>query len=134
MHPGTPLLAILARPELPGFDVPAPDAPAPKQPDAQERRQRGYLSYSTLAPAFRRFVRGALAASSLGRDEMEAARAASLHWLRHTHATRLVENGAAIDVVQANLGQADPRTTARYFRSQQRRQREAVEAVFCEKA
>jgi len=91
VHPVTPLLAILARPELPGFDVPAPDAPAPKQPDAQERRQRGYLSYSTLAPAFRRFVRGALAASSLGRDEIEAARAASLHWLRHTHATRLVE-------------------------------------------
>lgn len=132
VHPGTPLLAILARPELPGNEVSALGEPGPKPPDQQERRRRGYLSYPTLAPAFRRFVRAALAASSLERDEINAALAASLHWLRHTHATRAVEHGVAPDIVQANLGQSDPRSTSRYYRAQQRRRREAMERVFAE--
>lgn len=50
---------------------------------------------------------------------------ASAHWLRHTHATRAAERNVPPDVLQENLGQSDPRTTARYYRAQiQRRQAE----------
>ncbi len=125
-HPHTPLLAVLARPELPGTDAPAA-GPLPVL-DAAERRRRGYLSYSTLAPAFKRFARAALA--SLPLDEREVALGASLHWLRHTHATRAAEAQVSPDVLQANLGHADPRTTAGYYRAQERRRAEQMERVF----
>ena len=35
-----------------------------------------------------------------------------------------------LDVLQANLGHADPRTTSRYFRAQMRRRQEEMEKVF----
>ncbi len=127
-HPHTPLLAILATPELPGADAPAA-GPLPAL-DATERRRRGYLSYSTLAPAFKRFAQAAFA--SLPLDEREVALGASLHWLRHTHATRAAEAQVSPDVLQANLGHADPRTTAGYYRAQERRRAEQMERVFCD--
>ncbi len=99
-----------------------------RAPDADERRQRGFLTYATLAPAFKRFALAAFAA--LPFDEREAAHGASLHWLRHTHATRAAEKGVSLDVQQANLGHADPRTTAAYYRAQERRRMEQMEAVF----
>ena len=70
------------------------------------------VSYSSLAVTFRRFVRRAVAASSLSATERLQATRASAHWLRHTHATRAAEAGVPLDVLQENLGQADPRTTA----------------------
>lgn len=124
-HPNTPLLAALARPELAGDDPVHGQVPAP---DAEERRRRGFLAYATLAPAFKRFARAAFA--GLPFEEREAAHGASLHWLRHTHATRAAEKGVSLDVQQANLGHADPRTTAAYYRAQERRRMEQMEAVF----
>lgn len=38
----------------------------------------------------------------------------SPHWLRHCHATHAIENGAPITLVQATLGHASIKTTARY--------------------
>ena len=125
-HPNTPLLAVLAAPELPGADAPAAGVVRP--PDTAERRRRGFLSYSTLAPAFTRFARAAF--TSLPFDQREAAYGASLHWLRHTHATRAAEGEVSPDVLQANLGHADPRTTAGYYRAQERRRLEQMERVF----
>ena len=124
-HPNTPLLAALATPELPGDDLVAGGARAP---DADERRRRGFIAYATLAPAFKRFALAAF--SGLPFDDREAAHGASLHWLRHTHATRAAESGVSLDVQQANLGHADPRTTAAYYRAQQKRRLEQMEAVF----
>ena len=86
------------------------------------------MSYLTLAPAFKRIARAAFASLSL--DQREAANAASLHWLRHTHATRAAEAQVSPDVLQANLGHADPRTTAGYYRAQERRRAEQMERVF----
>ncbi len=37
-----------------------------------------------------------------------------------------------LDVLQANLGQADPRTTARYYRAQLERRRAERERVYGE--
>jgi integrase len=88
------------------------------------------LSYSAIHETFTRFVRRALRASSLGLDERRQAEAASMHWLRHTHATRAAERDVPLDVLQANLGQADPRTTSRYYRAQIERRQAAMERAF----
>ena len=73
------------------------------------------LSYSSLHETFTRFVRKAVKHSALDEDQQRAAIKASLHWLRHTHANRFAERGGDLDVLQANLGHSDPRTSARYY-------------------
>jgi len=86
------------------------------------------ISYGSLHETFTRFVRRA--AARLPAQERRLAERASAHWLRHTHATRAAEQEVPLDVLQANLGQEDPRTTARYYRAQfERRQRE-MERVY----
>jgi len=140
VHPNTPLLACLAEPKMPGSVLPAPGEKTPKPPAEDERgdaerAERGYISYATLAAAMKRFVVAALSAAplrDLSLEQRSAAQRASLHWLRHTHATRAAEADVPADVLQANLGQADPRTTAGYYRAQERRRRAAMESVFSE--
>jgi integrase len=86
-------------------------------------------SYNALHQTFTRFVRRAIAACVLPPGERHHAERASAHWLRHTHATRAAERSVPLDVLQENLGQSDPRTTARYYRAQiERRQREMERA------
>lgn len=106
--PEAPLLAAI---DVPGASL----APVP---------------YPTLADSFKRFVTAALAASSLPQAERSSAQHASLHWLRHTHATRAVEAGVPPDVLQANLGHSDPRVTARYYRAQEKRRMAQMERAF----
>ena len=88
------------------------------------------LTYSSLYETFTRFVKRAVEHSSLGEDQQRAAIKASLHWLRHTHATRFAERGGDLDVLQANLGHSDPRTSARYYPTQIERRQAQVEKVF----
>ena len=40
--------------------------------------------------------------------------AASVHWLRHAHASHAIDNGAPITLVSATLGHADLKTTSVY--------------------
>ena len=40
--------------------------------------------------------------------------AASIHWLRHAHASHAIDNGAPIMLVSATLGHADLKTTSVY--------------------
>ena len=40
---------------------------------------------------------------------------ANFHSLRHTFATRCIERGMAIEVVQELMGHADPATTLKYY-------------------
>ena len=128
-HPHTPLLAVLQMPALPGTDAPDPTRPLPELTE-DLRHSRGYLSYSTAYKSFTRFARAAIAASDLPVQVRLGALRASLHWLRHTHATRAAEADAPADVLQAQLGHADPRTTARYFRAQDKRRQKELERVF----
>ena len=78
----------------------------------------------------RQFVRRAIASSGLPTEERERAGRASAHWLRHTYATRAAEREVPPDILQENLGQADPRTTARYYRAQLERRQKAIEKAF----
>jgi len=105
--PATPLLASLEHAELP-------------------------ITYSALHQTFTRFVRKAVKA--LPAAERRRAEVASAHWLRHTHATRAAERDVPPDVLQENLGQSDPRTTARYYRAQIERRQRAMEQAFSESA
>lgn len=57
----------------------------------------------------------------------------TIHTLRHTHATRLIQNGLSIQEVKAVLGHSDIRTTMRYAHLEQavvtRKARDVVNAV-----
>lgn len=86
------------------------------------------ITYRSLHETFERFIRRVL--PSLPAGERERTQRASAHWLRHTHATRAAEREVPLDVLQENLGQADPRTTARYYRAQIARRQAAMERAF----
>lgn len=88
----------------------------------------GGIGYRALHETFARLVKKAFAA--LPESERRRAKQASAHWLRHTHATRAAEHGVPPDVLQENLGQSDPRTTARYYRAQLERRQKIIENMF----
>jgi integrase len=52
-----------------------------------------------------------------------------IHDLRHSHASLLIGGGASLKLVQAQLGHADVRTTARYAHIADAAQREAMDRV-----
>lgn len=90
----------------------------------------GPLAYQSLHAWLKAFVMRALRNSSLTDEERRHAERASTHWLRHTHATRAVEGGVPPDVLQANLGQTDPRTTAGYYKAQLERRGAEIERIY----
>jgi site-specific recombinase XerD len=86
------------------------------------------LSYEALHQSIKSVLRRAK--KGLEPQQARTLERASMHWLRHTHATRAAERGVPPDVLQENLGQSDPRTTANYYRAQIQRRRAALEAAF----
>jgi integrase len=108
------------------FDSAPPDVPLL----AALSHPRRPITYSSLHETFTRFVRRSL--RSLPVAERTRAERASSHWLRHTHATRAAERKVPPDVLQENLGQSDPRTTARYYRAQIARRQGEMERAFDE--
>lgn len=109
-----------------GFDEAPPDMPLL----GSLLEPRKGIGYDALYETFTRFTRRALKRSGLEDGEQKAASKASLHWLRHTHATRFAERGGDLDVLQANLGHSDPRTSAGYYRAQIERRQAQLEKAF----
>lgn len=108
------------------FDTAGPDVPLL----ASTVDAMASITYASLYETFKRFVTRALRESSLPVDERLRAMEASTHWLRHTYATRSAEAGVPADIIQENLGQADPRTAGKYTRAQLERRQAAMEKVF----
>lgn len=90
------------------------------------------ISYPALYQTVRRWLEKAVSASALPQHEKSQLYRASIHWLRHTFGTRLIEKGAAPDAVQSSMGHASPVTLSRYTRSSARRQFSEVAKVFGE--
>jgi len=88
------------------------------------------ISYDALYKTVRAWLTKALRAATLTDSARLEALRASPHWLRHTFGTRAVERGIPLDVVQQQLGHADPRTTSRYTKAQLDRQLEALQGAF----
>ena len=90
------------------------------------------IGYQSLYETVRAWLRQALRWSELSDAQRQTARKASVHWLRHTCGTRALERGAPLEVVQAQLGHADPRTTMRYAKAQLQRLQDGMEKAFGE--
>ena len=100
----------------------------PQQPLLSSLTQPGQaLRYVSLYQSLKVWLNRAINSSGLTLAQKTEAAKASPHWLRHTCATRYLENGAPIDVVGQLLGHADPRTTAKYTRAQIRRVADELE-------
>lgn len=88
------------------------------------------IGYQALYQTMKRWMAQCLTASDLPRAEREDALRASPHWLRHTFGTRALERQAPLEVVQRQLGHADPRTTMRYAKAQLERLQSEMDQVF----
>ncbi|NML15991.1 tyrosine-type recombinase/integrase [Azohydromonas caseinilytica] len=90
------------------------------------------IGYQALYETVRSWLRRALRWAPLTEPQRRGAQKSSVHWLRHTCGTRALERGAPLEVVQAQLGHADPRTTMRYAKAQLQRLQDGMEKAFGE--
>ena len=88
------------------------------------------VSYSALYLSVKSWLGKAIWASDLSVQEKLDASKASLHWLGHTCGTRALERNVPLEVVQRQLGHADPRTTMRYAKPQLERLQAEMEKGF----
>ena len=88
------------------------------------------IGYQALYQTLKRWIVRALHASDLTAQERDDALHASPHWLRHTFGTRALERKAPLEVVQRQLGHADPRTTMRYAKAQLERLQAEMDQAF----
>jgi len=95
------------------------------------------FSVSGLHSVLRGFFREAAAARQAagggteqdGRDALALARMTT-HWLRHTHATHALGQGAALLLVKENLGHASLATTSVYLHGDKDHRHEAMDKLF----
>lgn len=73
---------------------------------------RAPVGYQALYLTVRTWLRRAIMlASDIGERDRHKLSQASSHWLRHTFATRAIERGVPMEVVQAQMGHAHLSTT-----------------------
>jgi len=116
---------LLAR-QLPALGMAPPETPLL----ASTLDPMAPIGYQALYQTTKRWLGLALQASDLPRAVRDDALRASPHWLRHTFGTRALERKAPLEVVQRQLGHADPRTTMRYAKAQLERLQSEMDQVF----
>lgn len=120
------LEAYLAARQLPSIERAPEEAPLlASTADPME-----IVTYSALYKTVKVWLQRAINASPLQGRDRDLALRASPHWLRHTFGTRAVERDVPLEVVQRQLGHADPRTTSRYSRAQLERLQVAMDRAF----
>lgn len=109
----------------------AADGPAARG-DGVEFDAHAGIADSTLYGQLKRFF--AESAETLqSRGDLKGAerlRAASTHWLRHSHASHAIASGMPIEIVQQNLGHASLATTTVYVTTEGKRRMKAMETFW----
>jgi site-specific recombinase XerD len=108
------------------FDQAAPEVPLL----ASTSNALAPIGYQALYKTLKAWLSKAVRHSRLQGPERDDALRASPHWLRHTFGTRALEREAPLDVVQGQMGHADPRTTMRYAKAQLARRLESLDRAF----
>lgn len=88
------------------------------------------IGYQSLYEHVRGWLSKALDCKDLSAHDKEHLSRASTHWLRHTFGTRAVELGVPMDVIQAQMGHASPKTTSAYGRAPLHRRVSELELAF----
>jgi integrase len=87
-------------------------------------------SHAAIHQSLKAFFQDVLSKAQLPARERERMLQASMHWLRHTFATRAAEAGMPVDALMEEMGHTSPTTTAGYYRAQERRRRDEMVRVF----
>lgn len=106
----------------------------PLVPALRGEGEGGPITTAALRAALRRFFE-AVARHYEGEDETFAKRlrAASPHWLRHTHATHALRGGASLKMIRDNLRHASIATTAIYLHAMPTEQARGIGAALSSK-
>lgn len=117
--PDTPLVGRVA--DKLGRLIEDPDAP---------------LSYAAFADELREHAAGVARSLHAQGYTAQADRLSrvSAHWLRHTHATRALDAGVDLTVVQENLGHASLATTSVYVSAAERKRAEQMRRLWSAKS
>ncbi|MCA8270357.1 tyrosine-type recombinase/integrase [Burkholderia vietnamiensis] len=102
------------------------DAPLLARIEGDDRKP---LTAGAIGIAFKTIFKRA--AASLEREHPASAAQlarASAHWLRHTHGTHALREGASLEVVQANFGHQSIATTTLYVTAEYERRYDEIEA------